>query len=322
MLLSNLFFIPFIILHFAYILIGGTCMNNNDYVRLSLELHLFFDRIMKEHSLFLETAFTEKDNDLKKVARDFQKIFSDILNDVITLADNNVSANFISSGEMVTKNTFEAETKTSVLSGIPIDMGITSREMKLRSGLINVNEKILGDISNLNRRTLPFVENLIHFKNDILNKVLACKVYTTNYPLLISHIMNEAEMYYSLLSKIEKREKFTANYIYEQELFWNDIMKEHAEFIRGLLDPSEKELIKTANKYALEYETIVKNYKNNFVNLTRASLKETLDFRKFKIAGLEGILGCKIKSVIIPLLADHVVREANHFIRILQSFKS
>lgn len=37
-------------------------MNNNDYIRLSLELHLFFDRIMKEHSLFLETAFMERDN--------------------------------------------------------------------------------------------------------------------------------------------------------------------------------------------------------------------------------------------------------------------
>lgn len=48
-------------------------MNQNDYVNLSLELHLFFDRIMKEHSFFLEVAFTEKNNDLKKIARRFQK---------------------------------------------------------------------------------------------------------------------------------------------------------------------------------------------------------------------------------------------------------
>lgn len=31
-------------------------MNQSEYVRLSLELHLFFDRIMKEHSFFLEAA--------------------------------------------------------------------------------------------------------------------------------------------------------------------------------------------------------------------------------------------------------------------------
>ena len=40
-------------------------MNNSEYIRLSLELHLFFDRIMKEHSFFLEVAFLEKDNNLK-----------------------------------------------------------------------------------------------------------------------------------------------------------------------------------------------------------------------------------------------------------------
>ncbi len=35
-------------------------MNQTDYVRLSLELHLFFDRIMKEHSFFLENCFYGK----------------------------------------------------------------------------------------------------------------------------------------------------------------------------------------------------------------------------------------------------------------------
>ncbi len=131
--------------------------------------------------------------------------------------------------------------------------------------------------------------------------------------------MNEAKMYYNLLTKVENREPFTENYIYEQELFWNNIMKEHAEFIRGLLDPSEKKLIYTADKYASEYETIINNYSNNPNYLTNISLSETISFKDFKVAGEEGILNCKIRSIIIPLLADHVVREANHFIRILRN---
>ena len=130
--------------------------------------------------------------------------------------------------------------------------------------------------------------------------------------------MNEAKMYYNLLYKVEKKESLTRKDIYNQELFWNNIMKEHAEFIRGLLDPSEKDLIDTSNKYAKEYELILKKYQNNPGNLTNTSLKETISFRDFKIAGEKGILNCKIKSIIIPLLADHVLREANHFIRILK----
>ena len=49
------------------------------------------------------------------------------------------------------------------------------------------------------------------------------------------------------------------------------------------------------------------------------SLKETLRFRDFKTAGAKGISDCKIRSVILPLLADHVLREANHYIRLLSA---
>ena len=295
-------------------------MNNNEYIRLSLELHLFFDRIMKEHSLFLETAFMEKDNNFKKIARDFEEIFSDILKRVITLANGNVSRDLLESNEIVTKNTLDAEIKTANLAGGYIDTNITMSVLKLKSGMINTNNNILNEISNINKQTLPIIESLINFKNDILNNVLSCKMYTTNYPLLISHIMNEAKMFHNLLSKVESRSLLTKNELYEQELFWNNIMKEHAEFIRGLLDPSEEELLLTSDKFALEYETIIKNYSNNPTYLTDVSLNETIRFRDFKVTGEEGILNCKIKSIIIPLLADHVVREANHFIRILKNF--
>lgn len=293
-------------------------MNQKEYIRWSLELHLFFDRIMKEHSIFIEAAFLEKEKELKKIANSFQRNFSDILEKIIDLSNGNISNKLIESNEFVTNNTLQAENQTSSLSGININAEITLKELNLRSGEINPNEQLLNSISLINRKTLPLIENLINFKNNILNQVLLCKMYTANYPLLITHIKNEAIMYHNLLTKVENKEPFTTNYLYEQELFWNNIMKEHAEFIRGLLDPSENELILTADRFSNDYEMILKNYTRNYNNLTAISLNETIKFRDFKIAGEEGILNCKIKSIIIPLLADHVLREANHFIRILR----
>jgi len=296
-------------------------MSREDYVRLSLELHLFFDRIMMEHSFFLGAAFTEKDASLKRVAYDFQQAFGSILEEVIGLANGNVSRDFLNANEIVTNNTLKAENQTSSLSGIPINTNITERELRLQVGNINTSNQLINSVSDINKRVLTLVQNFIQFKESILNSVLSCKMYTTNYPLLIQHIIDEAKMYYSLLSKVENRESFTDNYIYEQELFWNDIMKEHAEFIRGQLDPTEKELILTADRYADEYERIIASYGNNPFGLTDVSLQETINFRDFKIVGEEGILNCQVRSIIIPLLADHVVREANHFIRILRNAK-
>lgn len=292
-------------------------MNNREYARMSLELHLFFDRIMKEHSLFLELAFLDKNNNLKLVAKNFQESFDSILKRIIVLANGNINQEFLNSMEMITKDTLLAEKKTSNLTGSFIDLEITNLESRLRSGMIKDDFNLINNIRLINRETLELIPRLIDFKKDILEQVLTCKMYTTNYPLLLEHIVDEAKMYYTLLSKIEKKEIFTRNELYQQELFWNDIMEEHAKFIRGLLDPSEENLIKIANKYAIEYQQILKN--NTISNLTNISLDETIRFRDFKIAALEGILDCKIKSIISPLLSDHVLREANHFIRILKS---
>ena len=49
------------------------------------------------------------------------------------------------------------------------------------------------------------------------------------------------------------------------------------------------------------------------------SLALTKKFRDFKRAGVEGIDSCEIRSIILPLLADHVLREANHYIRLLEA---
>lgn len=59
-------------------------------------------------------GFTEKNNEDKKIANNFQRAFSDILNKVIYLADGKVSNNLLTSGEIVTNNTLEAEKRVVI----------------------------------------------------------------------------------------------------------------------------------------------------------------------------------------------------------------
>ena len=91
-------------------------------------------------------------------------------------------------------------------------------------------------------------------------------------------------------------------------------------FIRGLLDPTETELMTSADEFAKEYAALLSACQHaQDQTLTSDSLQETIRFKDFKTAGVQGIEQCKIRSIILPLLADHVLREANHFIRLLQS---
>ena len=53
-------------------------------------------------------------------------------------------------------------------------------------------------------------------------------------------------------------------------------------------------------------------------SVTNKTIEETKKYIEFKTAGTEGIKECEIRSIILPLLADHVLREANHYLRILK----
>jgi hypothetical protein len=114
--------------------------------------------------------------------------------------------------------------------------------------------------------------------------------------------------------------------IIEQEVFWNRIMAEHAKFIRGLLDPTEVKLFNTAHNYGQEFDKLTAKAMTMteettiLPKLSSEAVKATVGIRDFKTAGTEGLLQCKIRALAMPLLGDHVVREANHYIRILNTF--
>ena len=145
-------------------------------------------------------------------------------------------------------------------------------------------------------------------------------MFTMNYPLLIEHILREARLYRDYLERLERQGDLRDDSMKDVECFWNRIMMEHAMFIRGLLDPTEEELFRSAYEFAQEFAKLLDSCKDAQARtLPGASLDETIKLRDFKAAGTKGIEECKIRSVILPLLADHVLREANHYIRLLQS---
>ena len=105
--------------------------------------------------------------------------------------------------------------------------------------------------------------------------------------------------------------------------FWNNIMEEHAQFIDGMLDPTERNLKQTAAALAREFEKLVLEcVRTTEKQIILTSLDSTDEIRNFKRSSTEGILKCKIKSIIPPILADHVLREANHYLRLLLMIKN
>ncbi|KRQ87562.1 hypothetical protein ABG79_00363 [Caloramator mitchellensis] len=305
-------------------------LSSIEFVRQSLELHLFFARIMKEHSFFLEIGFTQKDSNLILKADTLRMEFDNLLADTISLSNGVVSSSVLQSGEVITPFTLKAEIASAYFTGIDIPTDLTEAEEALMGDeLMVVNPMLEQEVFMLNQRAMRLVSALVQFKTRLLSGVISCKIFTSNYPLLIDHILREAKFYYQLIQRLQNREDINLEKeAYEQEVFWNRIMAEHSKFIRGLLDPTENELINTANNFGNEFDKLTKeaieamDAAMPIAKVTEDSLKATIEIKKFKQQGTQGLVDCKIKSIIIPLLGDHTLREANHYLRLLKIFKT
>lgn len=294
-----------------------------NYVKSSLELHLFFARIMKEHSFFLQAGFMPISNDYICEAQWYKGEFEKLLAEVVRLSNCMINPKILESGEIVTPYTFGTERKTSEFTGIVIDTNITLQQLRLQpDGFAFMNNSLVEQVCYLNNIALQLLDGLIDLKERILQDVLSCRLFTVNYPLLIEHITREAKLYRQYVEMLQSGNDINCQERKQVELFWNQIMMEHALFIRGLLDPTEEELINTADNFAKQYKELLQEARamtdETINSITDKTIIETTKYRDFKKAGTEGIAGCQIRSIILPLLADHVLREANHYLRLLK----
>jgi hypothetical protein len=303
-----------------------------------MEINLFFQRIMKEHLFFIETNLQPVEIAYIKEANMLKQSFEQLLAETVYYASGVISEDAVKSNEIVTPYTLRAEQVNSMLTGARLNIGITRKEYelvgipmraeKVNPMLIGANlnnyynsEWLESVVHDLNRRSYYLLEKVIAFKKNLLALVSECKIFITLYHEMLEHDTREAEYYLEILNSLQNRD-LPKKTLCEELNFWNNIMGEHAQFIDGMLDPTEKSLKETAEASAKGFEKLVEECIKTAENqIIQRSLESTEEIRDFKRESTEGLLKCKIKSIIPPLLADHVLREANHYLRLLKVMK-
>lgn len=180
------------------------------------------------------------------------------------------------------------------------------------------------------------VTNIFCFKRHLLHLYIECRIIgSNNYPLLLDHISREAMYFLKILKKVhDGKMEFPIDSIVSENVFWLRIMADHVKFIRGLLDPSERELVAQADAFSNEFDQLQLHARdldsmlwhfrpnNDFVRFEDTVEKATIRLRDFKAAANELLENCAALALFPPLLADHVRREADHFLEILNLIES
>lgn len=255
---------------------------SDSFVIRSLDEIRFWSRIMKEHSLFLKLGFRCDDTKLIQEAEHFYTVFEDIENK---------------------SHDYTEETNPQI-------------------------------IYNFNAKVHTAVSYIWAFKRKVLGLVLSCKIPgANNFPLLIDHVSREANYFRNRLTELNTGtlELIPDAIIYEN-VFFLRIMADHAKFIGHLLDPSERQLVEQSRNFSHDFDQLLAQARDldsmkpqsqteplldQFLNQNRVSVKSLRDFKK---TARDLIESCRIKSIIHPLLADHVFREAERFLFLIDMF--
>ncbi len=176
---------------------------------------------------------------------------------------------------------------------------------------------LLGDL-------IEAVNGIIAFKRRLLGLQVECKIAPCLYPLLVDHITREAVNFLNLLKDGAPEDPLDA--ILAIEVFWLRQMKEHVEFVRGLLDPSERLLIVETDAFSATFSRLLDEARdlasmnfqaqpdsfNTVTRFTDSVLENITRLRDFKAAAHELALLCQLLSIVsTPLLLDHIRREAD-----------
>jgi Domain of unknown function (DUF2935) len=238
---------------------------------------------MKEHSLFLKLGFNCDDTELIHEADQFYKLFEAI-------------------------------------------------ETKAQNFTIQSDPK---QIQQFNIEVHNSASMIWAFKRKILGLILNCKISGNNFPLLVDHTSREAAYFANRLKELnEGKLKPQPAAIIRENVFFLRIMADHAKFIGHLLDPSERKLVEQARDFSHDFDQLLFQAVDleamqpqsetvplidKLLDENRVSVKS---LRNFKKSARDLIEACKIKSIIHPLLADHVFREAERFLQIIDLFEA
>lgn len=188
----------------------------------------------------------------------------------------------------------------------------------------------------LRQNLIVAVRGIIDFQERVLRMLLTCKLSGTSlYPLLMDHITREARRFLALLTGVILKGN-SKKTLLSNNAFWLRIMKDHVEFIRHLLDPSERQLIEQAEGFMKTFSRLLETARDfesmslsdpgsfNAVKRFTSEVKaHTRELRDFKATAHQLLLRCRVLSIIpSPLLVDHIRREADKFLKEINRFST
>src|SRR5699024_7312297 len=148
---------------------GIFLLSIKDFVTKSLELNLFYQRIIKEHLLLIETHLPCSETAYITEARVLKSSFERLLGESVLISKGIINCEKMNCSDAVTKYTLDAEKLTARLTGVNINFDITKAMLELGEHKIEYSDSLYSKVMDINRRSLNILKEVIEFKERVLS---------------------------------------------------------------------------------------------------------------------------------------------------------
>ena len=302
-------------------------INDNEYIRESIESNLIYNGSMLEFAYSLSFSFLEYNKDIIDEINNYYDRFRILMNRTIEIANNNISKEFLNSDILYTKYTIPSYKLGEELTSNKGDINIIENLMKLTPGIPKENPELLEKVNSINKNTLNLMNEYKDFITYLANNVLKVNIFVFKYAMYIYDIKNRLTFYINNLKRIIKKEKVSTILISSSINDTKILMERNALFINGFVNQSEEEIILEARRFAEEYNkldllnTDTKN-KKEVEKLYNEAYNLTNRFSNFIISLIQKLLDRKLQLMVGPAYLDICLRETNDFkynLKLLQS---
>ncbi len=301
-------------------------INDTLFVQQSLTDNLFYLRTIRDFTVNIEISLPEKYQSYIDTARDFRKRCDEYLEKVLELSNNTLLTIFWDTGIFITPYTLSTELLTEKLFGIDLNTVLTEEEEKLNTiqNAPTPTEDQLIAIERLNNDAIILATNFFDYVSSILNDMLTQEVFSYSYPLFYNFMLREIGLYINDLKRINEKTSIDPIFVLGYESRYSLSMKNIAQFISGLADPSQEAIIQKAREFEQRFSEILDEYnKSNldptFQNeLSQMTLATVQEFQDFLETIIKRILNKELYFIVEPLFWDNLFTFILYFNYLLQ----
>lgn len=301
-------------------------INDTLFVQQSLTDNLFYLRTIRDFTVNIELSLPVKYQSYIDTARDFRKRCGEYLKKTFELSNNTLLTDFWDTGIFVTPYTLDTELLTEKLFGIDLDTVLTEEEgtIKTVDTAPSPTEEQLITIQKLNEDAIILATNFFDFVSSLLNEMITQEIFSYSYPLFYNFILREIGLYINDLTRINEKISINPIFVLGYESRYSLSMKNIAQFIGGLADPSQEAIIQKAREFEQRFDELLDEYNNENIDpafqneLSQIALATVQEFQDFLETIIQNILDKELYFIVEPLFWDNLYTFILYFNYLLQ----